>query len=75
MFKVNEKVVNGITGEIYIVDSIDVYDNVTLLYTTCKKYIPINDVVSFNPIKNSLSNLERKLEILDDELLEYLNNL
>jgi hypothetical protein len=75
MFKVNEKVIHKITGEIYTIESIDVYDTIVLLFTTCKKYLQIDEVFKFNLLDNLLSDLEKSVDKMNDELIDFIDSL
>ena len=44
MIQIGDKIKNKKTNTTHIVDSIDVFDELTLIYTKDSKYIPINDV-------------------------------
>jgi len=75
MYEVNEKIIHKITGEILTIESIDVYSAITLIFTTCKKYLPIDEVSPFSLISDSLSDFYEEIEKMDNELIEFLNNL
>jgi hypothetical protein len=75
MYKVNEKIIHKITGEIFTIESIDVYNTITLIFTTCKKYIPIDEISSYSLISDLFSDIATNLEKIDNELIKFIDNL
>jgi hypothetical protein len=75
MNKNNEKIVHKVTGEIFTIESIDVYEKTTLIFTTCKKYFPVGDVFELSLIDNLMVGLNKNLETADNELIKFVNSL
>jgi hypothetical protein len=48
-FKTGDKIFTKSKSSEHIVDSVDFYDNVTLVFTDDKKYFPIEDVIKIDP--------------------------
>jgi hypothetical protein len=48
MYNFGDKIIDVRNGNVDYVISIDEYEDVTLVFTETKKYIPINFVISFN---------------------------
>ena len=65
-------------NSIHIVESVDVYDEVTLIYTEGKKYIPIESVELLSKviekIKSLIFNLEKILTVKEFEKKYYENS-
>ena len=70
-----DKIIDVRDNSVHIVECVDVYDTVTLVFTEGKKYIPKDSVISLNQIinenaesiKNELVNiqLEARKELKD----------
>jgi len=59
-----DKIVDVRDNSVHIVECVDVYDTVTLVFTEGKKYIPEDNVISFNQIINENASL------IKDELVK-----
>jgi hypothetical protein len=77
MIQIGDKIRNKKTNTIHIVDSIDVFDGLTLIFTKDIKYIPINDVeiVPESLISKYFIKLFRGEELNCDEETELNNKL
>lgn len=65
MYKSDDKIIDVRTNLIYVVDCVDHYDNVSLVFTKDKKYIPLEFTKIFidTPLK---TNEENVLDFLND---------
>lgn len=69
--KKGDNIIDVRDNSVHIVECVDVYDTVTLVFTEGKKYIPINQSININEIADELKKvhmeamkeLERKFGI------------
>jgi hypothetical protein len=80
MYKSDDKIIDVRTNVIYVVDCVDHYDEVSLVFTKDKKYIPTEFVKKFidRPIKsneNEVLNFFKEHQLSDDEFDVFLNKM
>lgn len=74
-----DKIVDVRDNTVHIVESVDVYDTVTLVFTESKKYIPFNHIRDFTVsdvlLDEEFVNLikEERVKKLKEECLKVLN--
>lgn len=63
-------------GNFYVVDTIDVYENITLIFTKNKKYIPYDEIEIFG-VKEAFSYLidPSKINERDELLMKSLERI
>lgn len=80
MYKSEEKIIDVRTNLTYVVECVDHYDNVSLVFTKDKKYIPTEFVKKFidRPIKsneNEVLNFFKEHQLSDNEFDVFLNKM
>ena len=53
-----DKIIDVRDNSVHIVECVDVYDTVTLVFTEGKKYIPINQSININEIADALKKIQ-----------------
>jgi len=61
-----DKIIDKRDNSVEIVDSIDVYDTVTLVFTESKKYIPLSEIKEFTNLETLKEVLDNNPEIIKD---------
>jgi ASC-1-like (ASCH) protein len=56
--KKGDKIIDVRDNTEHIVECVDVYDEVTLVFTEGKKYIPINQSININQIADELKRVQ-----------------
>jgi hypothetical protein len=80
MYKSEEKIIDVRTNLTHVVECVDHYDNVSLVFTKDKKYIPIEFVKKCidTPIKsneNEVLDFFKEHQLSDGEFDVFLNNM
>lgn len=79
MYKSDDKIIDTRTNTTYVVDCVDHYDNVSLVFTKNKKYIPIE--FTKKRVNNSIKTEDKALDLMsnykfnDEEFNTLMNNL
>ena len=79
MYKSDDKIIDVRTNLIYVVDCVDHYDNVSLVFTKDKKYIPLEFTKIFidTPLKTNEENVLdffNECKLNDEEFKDFLNH-
>ncbi len=79
MYKSDDKIIDVRTNLIYVVDCVDHYDNVSLVFTKDKKYIPLEFAKIFidTPLKTNEENVLdffNECKLNDEEFKNFLNH-
>lgn len=56
--KKGDNIIDVRDNSVHIVECVDVYDTVTLVFTEGKKYIPINQSININEIADELKKIQ-----------------
>jgi hypothetical protein len=80
MYKSDDKIIDVRTNVIYVVDCVDHYDDVSLVFTKDKQYIPLEFTKIFidAPVKTNeeyVLDFFENSQLSDDEFDSFLNNL
>lgn len=80
MYKGEEKIIDVRTNLIHTVECVDHYDNVLLVFTKDKKYIPIEFVkkcidIPINSNENEVLDFFKKRQLSDGEFDVFLNKM
>ena len=80
MYKSDDKIIDVRTNVIYVVDCVDHYDDVSLVFTKDKQYIPLEFTKIFidTPVKTNeeyVLDFFENNQLSDDEFDSFLNNL
>ena len=69
MYNFGDKIIDVRNGNVDYVISVDKYEDVTLVFTETKQYIPINFVASFNNIRIYYQNclIEKIIEDMEKD--------
>jgi len=79
MYKSDDKIIDVRTNLIYVVDCVDHYDSVSLVFTKDKKYIPIEFTKKY--INDSIKIEDKVLDLMsnynfnDEEFNTLMDNL
>jgi hypothetical protein len=80
MYKSEEKIIDVRTNLIHIVECVDHYDDVSLVFTKDKKYIPIEFVkkcidTPINSNENEVLDFFKERQLTDGEFDVFLNKM
>jgi hypothetical protein len=79
MYKSDDKIIDVRTNTIHVVDCVDHYDSVSLVFTKNKKYIPIEFTKKY--VNNSIKTEDKVLDLMsnykfnDEEFNSLMDNL
>lgn len=59
--KKGDKIIDTRDYSVHIVECVDVYDTVTLVFTEGKKYIPINQSININEMADELKRIHMEV--------------